>query len=234
MGEANINAEVAAHLREHGSRDHAGGADDGHKLRHELIEIFEAVLLALVAIVTAWSGYQAARWDGKSAREYAASSRLRAESVQLSLSNGQTILYDTSNLNSWFQAMEAGDKELADFVVSRFTPEYRTAFDAWIKLDPLHDPTAPRGPRFMPEFKDPLAEKATLLGDQATAAFESGATNRETGERYVRLTVILAAVLFLIAVGQRFRVRAVRIGVSATASVFLIYALVLALTYKRA
>ena len=59
-------------------------------------------------------------------------------------------------------------------------------------------------------------------------------TSRETGENYVRLTVILAAVLFLIAVGQRFKIRAVRIAVTVTASVFLVYAIVTALSYKRA
>jgi hypothetical protein len=30
--------------------------------RFEMIEILEAVILALVAVATAWSGYQAAQW----------------------------------------------------------------------------------------------------------------------------------------------------------------------------
>ena len=208
--------------------------DDPHKLRHELIEIFEAVLLALVALTTAWSGYQAARWDGQSARAYATSSRVRAEAVQTSLSGNQTILYDTKNVNSWFQAMQAGDKEYADFLVRRMTPDYRVAFEAWIKTDPIHNLKAPLGPRYMPQWSDPLAEKAAQLDEQASAAFELGVTSRETGENYVRLTVILAAVLFLIAVGQRFKIRAVRIAVTVTASVFLVYAIVTALSYKRA
>ena len=37
----------------------------------EVIEIIEAVVLALVAVATAWSGYQAARWDGRRAQLYA-------------------------------------------------------------------------------------------------------------------------------------------------------------------
>jgi len=39
--------------------------------------------------------------------------------------------------------------------------------------------------------------------------------------------VILAGVLFLIAVGQRFDVKGVRIGVLAVAGVFLVYGVVL-------
>ena len=59
MAEANINAEMARHLDEHGGR---------RSRRHErAIEIAEAVL-AVVAVLTAWSGYQASLWDAESAR----------------------------------------------------------------------------------------------------------------------------------------------------------------------
>ena len=125
MGELNVNTEVAAHLREHGGPGPDG--DDPHKLRHELIEVFEA--------------------------------------VQTSLSGKQTILYDTNNVNSWFQAMQAGDKEYADFLVRRMTPDYRVAFEAWIKTDPIHNLKAPLGPRYMPQWSDPLAEKAAQLDE---------------------------------------------------------------------
>jgi len=237
MGELNINTELASHLREHGDSGHEASADggmgDGHKLRRELIEIFEAVLLALVAITTAWSGYQSARWDGESARAYATSSRVRAESVQTSLSSGQTVLYNTNLINAWFQSTQAGDEKYSDFLVRRMTPEYRVAFEAWVKTDPINNTEAPPGPRYMPEYKDPLAEKAALLDEQATKEFEKGVHDREIGESYVRLTVILAAVLFLIAVGQRFKIRGVRIAVNVTASAFLMYAIVLVISYKR-
>jgi hypothetical protein len=56
MGEANVNTEIAKHLTEHGH--HEGGPS---RRRIETIEILEAILLAMVAIVTAWSGYQAAK-----------------------------------------------------------------------------------------------------------------------------------------------------------------------------
>jgi hypothetical protein len=237
MGELNVNSELASHLREHGDSGHEASADggmgDGHKLRRELIEIFEAVLLALVAITTAWSGYQSARWDGESARAYATSSRVRAESVQTSLSSGQTVLYNTNLINAWFQSTQAGDEKYSDFLVRRMTPEYRVAFEAWVKTDPIDNTEAPPGPRYMPEYKDPLAEKAALLDEEATKEFEKGVHDREIGESYVRLTVILAAVLFLIAVGQRFKVRGVRIAVNVTASAFLMYAIVLVISYKR-
>src|SRR2546425_13360509 len=45
--------------------------------RFEAIEIIEAIILALVAVATAWSGYQAARWNGNRAEQYAKASLLR-------------------------------------------------------------------------------------------------------------------------------------------------------------
>ena len=38
---------------------------DTSQARFEMIEIIEALILALVAVATAWSGYQAAEWAGK-------------------------------------------------------------------------------------------------------------------------------------------------------------------------
>jgi heme/copper-type cytochrome/quinol oxidase subunit 4 len=222
----NANIEIAKHLHEHGAE---------HGRRHEqVIEIVEAVLLAIVAILTAWSGYQSAKWDGESAKLYAESSRTRAESVQLSLQSGQVLVYNAGTFNSWLQARVGGDTELAALLVRRMTPEYRTAFFAWLKTNPLHNPNAPPGPRYMPEFKDPLAAKATTLSDQATEEFNSAVNDRSTGEHFVRLTVVFAAILFLIAVGQRFKVRNVRVAVLGVAGAFLLYGIVVLASYPQA
>ena len=47
---------------------------------------------------------------------------------------------------------------------------------------------------------------------------------RETGEHYVRVTVILADVLFLVAIGQRFTIRGVRYALTVVAGVFIVNA----------
>ena len=57
--------------------------------RGSLVEIGEAILLALVAVATAWTGYQAARWDGDSAKLYGTSSRIRIEATQADTRGGQ-------------------------------------------------------------------------------------------------------------------------------------------------
>ena len=235
MPEGNINAELAEHLREHAGHDEGAelAAPRPSRRRIETIEILEAILLAIVAIVTALSGYQAARWDGESAKEYATSSRLRTEAQSTALTANQTLIYNAGNFTAWLQAYDAGDKSLQGLLERRFTPEYKKGFDAWVAIDGMHDPTAPPGPRYMAEYEDPLTEKAAEQNKEASHAFDLGVEFRATGEHYVRITVVLAAVLFLIAIGQRFKVRGVRYAVNIVAGIFLVYSLYLFAIYPH-
>src|SRR2546421_8853139 len=69
--------------------------------RFEAIEIIEAVILALVAVATAWSGYQAAQRAGKRAQQYAEATRLRITGEGLVTLAGQERVYDGDTFNSW-------------------------------------------------------------------------------------------------------------------------------------
>ena len=97
----------------------------------------------------------------------------------------------------------------------------------------MTDPAAPPGPRYMQEYEDPLTEQAAELNKEASHAFDLGVEFRKTGEKYVRVTVFLAAVLFLIAIGQRFKIRGVRYAVNIVAGVFLVYAMILFIVYPH-
>ena len=50
----------------------------------------------------------------------------------------------------------------------------------------------PPGPSFVPEYHNPEAERAVALNERASAMFEAGTAARETADRYVRMTVLLA------------------------------------------
>jgi len=169
MPEGNINAEVVEHLREH--EEHEG--HEPSKRRIEVIEILEAIILGIVALATAVSGYQAALFDGESAKEYATASRLRVEASNTSLTANQYLAYNASTTTAWVEATQAGNTELADILSRRLLPYFRPAFDAWVKTDPLHNPDAPAGPGEMPEFTNPLAEKAAEINILEVRAFGS-------------------------------------------------------------
>ena len=179
--------------------------------RFEAIEIIEALILALVAVATAWSGYQAAQWAGQRAEEYAKANRLRVTAEGLATLAGQERIYDSDTFNSWLAAKLDGKVQTAEFFERRFRDEYRPAFAAWISTDPFNNAQAPAGPIFMPEYHNAKHEQFLRLNKQAAEVADEGVKSGETGDKYVRITVLLATVLLITAIGQRFRVKAARV-----------------------
>ena len=179
--------------------------------RFETIEIIEAVILALVAVATAWSGYQAARWAGMRAENYAQANRLRVTAEGLATLAGQERIYDSDTFNSWLAAKVDGKAQAAEFFERRFRNEYRPAFTAWLRTDPFNNAQAPPGPIFMSEYHNAKHEQFLGLNKQAAEVADQGTKSGETGDQYVRITVLLATVLLITAIGQRFHFRAVRV-----------------------
>ena len=217
---------------------HAVGHQHGAKSeggKHEtLIEILEAILLAVVAISTAWSGYQTGRWDGRQAHLYGLSSKERAAENRAATLSGQQRLYDTSTFGFWLQSRAQGDRKAAALFQRRFRAEYRPAFAAWLRTDPFHNPNAPAGPIFMPQYHNAAAARATRYDREASQAFEDGTKARETGDRFLRNTVLLATVLFMTALAQKFKVFRVRLALVGVAGCLLVIALYFVVTYPTA
>ena len=204
-----------------------------HSVWEEFIEIIEVIVLALVAIATAWSGYQAAKWDGQQSLLYGTASADRFQADAAAAAGGQMLQANASVFTAWLQATSAHDSTLAALYVRRFTPDYRTAFQAWLTTDPLTNPDAPPGPAYMPQYRNPHLVTAAQLNDRAAAAFARGTTARDNADSYVRDTVLFAAVLFLVAIAQRFQLRNIRVATTTVAFALLIYTAVSAVRLPR-
>jgi len=200
------SVEVAHHL------GHGASHEQAHSRLLGILEVVEAIVLALVAITTAWSGYQAALWDGHQSLLYGQSTKLRVQAQGLEVQSNQEMMYDAATVVEWLKAEAHDDTRLADLFERRLLPEFRPAFEAWKKTDPIHNPDAPAGPTKMPEYHNITAERAASLNQQAAEVFEQGTQSREWADKYVRMTVILATILLLTAISQRFRSHGIRIG----------------------
>jgi hypothetical protein len=143
-------------------------------------------------------------------------------------------LYNASTVVDWLNAEARGDKKLADLFERRFLPEFRPAFEAWKKTDPINNPNAPAGPQLMPEYRSSRTEEAAKLNDQATEVFDRGTRGRQRADQYVRATVALATVLLLMAISQRFKVRGVRLALLVVAVLLLCFPIYHILTLPRA
>lgn len=174
------------------------------------LEIARAVVLGLVALATAWSSYQAARWGGQQSTLYTQASALRVKSTGASALAGQYRLFDVEMVSNWINAHAQGNTRLAEVYERRFRPELRVAFQAWLATDPFHNPSAPPGPFFMPQYKSSLDEQASRLDAQAERTFEEGQAANEQSDAYVLNTVFLAVVLFLAAIIDSFKWNSVR------------------------
>jgi len=230
MTEVTSNVQFAHKIHEHG---HHQSSPYSHR-QAQWVEIMEAVVLAIVAVVTAWSGYQAAKWDALSTQHYNLSSRTAIASQERATLAGQDRLYDITTFNGWVMATMSGNSKLSVYYERRFRPEYATAFLAWQKLDPLNNPLAPPGPIFMAEYTNVNRQESSRLSQEAQSSFEKAVSMREVGDRYVKVTVLLATVLLLTALSQRFEIFGPRVAVSATAFVLLITATLWISTFPRA
>jgi len=213
-----LTIEAAHKIAEH--HHHSSGSE-----RERHLEIIEALLLSAVAIVTAWCGYQAARWDGRETYLYGVASRLRVEASLRATEGGQLRLLDVVTFNTWIGLHEQHKDSTALLYERRFSPEYKVAFDAWLKTDPFNNPAAAPGPIHMPEYRNALLDKSEDLTRQSSDAFADGARARGVAEVYVQRTVVLATVLFLTALAQRFKIRKVRIMLLLFAALLFTYQL---------
>jgi hypothetical protein len=221
-------AEVGKEIGEH--RHHA---TEQSEARDRVITIVEASLLAVVALMAAWSGYASAKWSTESRLLVARASTARVQATQEATSAEDLRNFDSSTFNTWFTAYVVGNQQAMNIAERRFRPEFKVAFEAWLATHPDTNPTAPPGPTYMKEYKQPEAAKAKVLDARADDLFAEGAKAGSTADDYVRTTVLLASVLFLVGISGHFRVRIARVGLVVVASAILLVALSVLVTAPR-
>ena len=142
--------EVAHKLTEN---EHAESA--AHHRWHTVLEIVEVAMLAVVAILTAWSGYQAAQWDGEQSVDYGQASRTRFQADALSTHGGQLLGADATMFNAWLAAHDANKQSLMTEYERRFSPGYHAAFTLGSRRNRSPIPKAPAGPGLYAAVQEP-------------------------------------------------------------------------------
>src|ERR1039458_2380120 len=171
--------EAGKKLHEHGETlaKEAGGAHgDGEEgSRHSrIVQICEAVLLALVTITAAWAGYSAARWGTDSRVEIAKSSTLRQLATRDDLTALSQRNFDASTFNAWFIAFTLNSPQKEAIAVRRFRPQFRVAFNAWMATNPLHNPKGPPRPRPTRSTPPPTRSSTRATTQDRSATTTSG------------------------------------------------------------
>ncbi len=181
----------------------------------------------MVTLTAAWSGFAAAQWGTESRLQLAAASSARTEANRAAYEAEGLRNFDSSTFNAWFVAYTLGNSEKMAEAERRFRPVFETAFRAWITTKPATNPNAAPGPTYMPQYRLPETDKAAALDASADAHSVAGERAGIIGDKFVRVTVVLAGVLFLVGIGSTFSIAGVRYALLGVGVVLLVAAIVL-------
>jgi hypothetical protein len=179
--------------------------------RIDRVEVVATVLLAIAAVATAWSSYQASRWNGEQAKAFSRGNAARIESTRASgLADAQTQI-DVATFTQWANAYAVGEKKLATFYFRRFRLEFKPAVDAWIATRPLRNAAAPLTPFAMPQYKVAARAEADRLEAEADAYSAKGRADVQRATNYVLGVVLFAVSLFFAGMSTKLRERRLQI-----------------------
>ena len=160
------------------------------------LEVLATVLLAVAAVATAWSGYQATRWNGEQAKASGTTNAIRIDAARAQgLSQAQTLV-DVETFTQWADAYAHEDTQLEDFYFRRFRTEFRPAVEAWLATRPLQNPKAPLTPFAMPQYELAAAAEAERLDAEAELSAAKVRRNIQRASNYILGVVLFSVALF--------------------------------------
>ena len=204
------------------------------KKLNRTISIFEAALLAIVAVLAAWSGFCRSQvLDRLVAPPRQGERRPRPGQRSQPARLLNSLNFDLTTFNHWFTAYVAGNKTAMAVAEKRFSPNFDRAFRAWLATSPETNPhSRPGQPRCLSNHP-PQKILAAKLNAQATDDYNVGEKAGANSDSYVRTTVYLATVLFLAGIGSHFVYRTIRYGLATVGCAILLLAIVLLATAPK-
>ncbi len=209
-------------------------------LTHNM-ELAATILMAVAAILTAWTAFQSTKWGGVQANSFSDAGAARTESTRFSTLAGQQAQVDISTFTNWLNVLQAdirsGDVQpppsaeeyqptpgtLSGFLFERFREEFTPAVQAWLATDPFRDANAPATPFDMPEYELEARQMANDLKAAADESAEKARDANQTSDNYVIMAVAAALVLFFAGLSSKLlrpRNRALTLGLGVVVFVF--------------
>lgn len=169
-----------------------------------LLEHLAVALLAVTAVLTAWSGFEASKWGGEMSISFSRASTQRIEAAREATTAEAARAVDLQVFGIWLEATAEDNRPLAEFARARFTDHFAPAFDEWLATRPLRNPDAPRSPFALDSYVPPGEVEAAAADARADDYFADALADNRRGDNYTLLTVLFALVLFFGALSNRF------------------------------
>jgi hypothetical protein len=159
-------------------------------------ELVATVLLSVAAVATAWSGYQATRWNGEQTKASSRTNAIRIDAARAQgLSEAQKEV-DVATFIQWIDSYARRETELTTFYERRFRAEFKPAFHAWLATKPLTNQSAPLTPFVMPQYKLAAEAEAERLDADAEVSAAQVRRNIQRASNYVLGVVLFSVSLF--------------------------------------
>jgi hypothetical protein len=168
------------------------------KTARPALDICAVVLMSIVAVLTAWCGFESSKWGGAMSIAFSQASSLRVAATAADSEARDARQVDVTIYAAWIEAAAAEDEALSTYIEDRFTPAFAVAFDAW-SADGMVEPS----PFARAEYQLAAEVESAELTARADAKFQEALDNNQQGDDYSLLTVLFALVLFFAAVSQR-------------------------------
>ena len=177
------------------------------------VEVCATVLLAFAAVATTWSSYQATRWNGEQAKTAGVVNKVRIQAARSAgLANAQQQV-DVATFMQWVDAYARGEAKLDRFYRTRFRPEFRPAFNAWLATRPIKTPGAPLTPFAMPQYRLAAKAEADRLDVSADVLAADVRRDIQRSSNYVLGVVLFAVALFFAGMSTKLTAAGLRKGV---------------------
>src|SRR6201994_4867637 len=121
-----VSKEIAEHRERSAEAEAEAGPEGKAPSKHDRrLSIIEALLLSLVAVLAAYSGYAAAKWGTESSVMLAKASAERTKANRADLEGIVTRTLDSASFNAWFTAFTVGNAKGERLAVKRMRPGYQ-------------------------------------------------------------------------------------------------------------
>jgi hypothetical protein len=166
-------------------------------------ELAATVLLALAVVATAWSSYQATRWNQEQVKTTSRTNGIRIDAARAQGRAQEQTQIDVATFTQWVDAYAHRDTALAAFYFKRFRSEFKPAVEAWIGTRPLKNPHAPLTPFAMPQYKLAAKAQTRRLDAKAEATSAEARRDLQRASNYVLGAVLFAVTLFFAGISTK-------------------------------
>ena len=166
------------------------------------VDLLATILLALAAVLSAFSAYQASRWYSETGISLAESSTLRAEAAKDDRHVNTQMTSDMMLFLEWTDAFRKNDTTLMRALDDRFSESLKKAFPAWLHVRQKGAANLlPKGTPFeLQEYSLALQDESNKLIAKSDDKFIVAKKASQLGDKFIFSLVIFSLALFFGAV----------------------------------